>query len=94
MEQLQIPKFPKGETSVVQPPLIQPFGIQLRLEIWEIDDEPDFVAISLEARDSNGELLCLRSGPAPRDEAWQSALALVDGWARDAWYETHGPFDA
>lgn len=92
MEQLEFPDFPKAETGVVQPVLMTPPGQKITLHIWEVDSEPDHVCVTLEARDSHGELLALRCGPAPRDEAWQGALGVLMGWVNQTWYETHAPF--
>lgn len=92
MEQLQIPEFPKVETCVVQRPLWTPIAIKLAFSIWEVDEEPDQVMLHLEARDSDGELLVLRCGPAPRNEGWGDALSVGRLWIDEAWYETHGPF--
>lgn len=94
MDQLQFPEFPERETSRVQTVLMTPARQRARLVIWERDDEPDFVVITLEAHDGNRDILVLRNGTAPRDEGWVSALAVLCGWAREAWYETHSPFGA
>lgn len=94
MDQLQFPEFPQGETRSAQTVLMTPARQRARLVIWERDDEPDFVVVTLEAHDGDRNILVLRNGTAPRDQAWQSALALLVGWAREAWYDTHGPFDA
>lgn len=94
MYQLQFPEFPQGETRSAQTVLYTPPRQRARLVIWERDDEPDFVVVTFEAHDGDGNILVLRNGAVPRDEVWASALSTLVGWAREGWYDTHSPFDA
>lgn len=92
MEQLTFPSFPASETHQQQAVFITPDRQRAQLTIWERDDEPDMVVVTLQVDDGDGTLLVLRNGTARRDETWWSALTQLGLWAQEAWYETHLPF--
>lgn len=92
MGQLEFPEFPQTECRTVQPVLMTPGRQKAVITIWERDDEPDAVLVSIDAHDGDGHLLASITAIARRTEAWSDALDRARLIASELWYETHSPY--
>lgn len=93
MQKDELTEGPHPPARPVQTCLVTPPRQRWTLAIWERDDEPDLVAIGVDAHDANGILLASWRGFAPRDEMYEAALTYIAAFVKEAWYETHAPFD-
>lgn len=84
--------FPRQETTHVEPVLLTPPRLWIAGVIWQRDDEPDFVALTVEAHDGDDRLLALMNMTAPRDVEWASAQTVLRGHISRLFYELNSPF--
>lgn len=82
-----------GPTRQVQACLLTPPRLKVRMEIWQRDDDPDSVALGVEAVDGDGQLVAMVRWFAPRDIEWGTALVELRREVSALFYDLNSPFN-
>jgi hypothetical protein len=84
--------WPSPHPRHVQGVLATPPRLKLSMAIWQRDDDPHTVMLSVDAVDGNGELLAMQRWAAPRTVEWDEALSQLRSVAAALFYELNSPF--
>lgn len=72
--------------------LLTPARLKVTMAIWQRDDDPDSVALSIDCHDGDGQLLAMERFSAPRTVEWHEALTMLRTRVSALFYELNSPF--
>lgn len=81
-----------GPERQVQACLLTPPRLKVQMDIWQRDDDPDSVALGIEARDGDGQLLAMRRWFAPRTIEWGEAMVELRRELSALFYDLNSPY--